>query len=500
MKLLFILSLFINHSFGIKKLDRTVLQEVTKANYSTTRANEDFLLIYFYSKDCDLCETLRPEFEKTPRMIAEKVVNGNFLVAQINCAENFQVCEYEQLPSVPSIKAYKRGNEIGFYKGEAVAEGIVEFFVSHALDTSTTISKLDELDKYLNGLRPTVLGVFAKRSSQEAKDFAALSSDLRGSAIFLTIFNKELFSIWGNNKDLIVVLLPVLLRHHSEEEYYLCDPSNNYGDLKQCVSDFITSKVIERHSGNAKMLNVPYTIFFGKWDFQNDPDECLELLEMIHLVRDELDDERVKINLAISKFGEFDQEEFQKFGINQENYKDSSDVLVITRDTSYRKYALQTPINEDSVINFIHNSLKGKAVEAYKSAAIPRNQKGPVLEIVRKDFENYERSGMDLFIAFYASSCTSCQDFMQTWDKLATFLTNDRVIVGKFNIDANDIPSGYFTKGLPTVFWKKTGESAIWYEGDRDLEALQEFVARSSTVELVMWDRDFNRNDEKDEL
>ena len=102
----------------------------------------------------------------------------------------------------------------------------------------------------------------------------------------------------------------------------------------------------------------------------------------------------------------------------------------------------------------------------------------------REGFNNNNNSLTEedkcVLVLFHADWCGHCKNFMPTWNKAKTSLQSSDVVLKDFEAETNkEVMKENEVSSFPTLkFFKKNGE-IVEYEGDRTLEALEEFIEKN---------------------
>lgn len=85
-----------------------------------------------------------------------------------------------------------------------------------------------------------------------------------------------------------------------------------------------------------------------------------------------------------------------------------------------------------------------------------------------------------VLVLFHADWCGHCKNFMPIWNKAKTSLQSSDVVLKDFEAETNkEVMKENEVSSFPTLkFFKKNGE-IVEYEGDRTLEALEEFIEKN---------------------
>ena len=175
-----------------------------------------------------------------------------------------------------------------------------------------------------------------------------------------------------------------------------------------------------------------------------------------------------------------------------------NDVGVGIRDgTSF--YKMTDAFGIENLRNFI---------KAYKAGEItPKIKEGPAgmgdmdeeedddgspSAVVKLDDTNFDdvvtNSPNDVMIEFYAPWCGHCKALAPKYKKAASMLEKiDTVTLAAFDATAHDIPSDFEVQGYPTLmFVKGNDKKPIPYEGDRDAQAIVDFIKEHASTKFEL--------------
>jgi thiol-disulfide isomerase/thioredoxin len=147
---------------GAKKVEYKEVEQLTVDTYKETLANNDYVLVEYYSPKCGHCIRFAGEYEALAREQKEK--GSKFVIAAVDMAKEVLVGDWVTISGYPTFRFYIKGVELD-YKGERKADAILEFMekaASNRLQTAesvegkerpfVTISGIDEKSplQYLN--------------------------------------------------------------------------------------------------------------------------------------------------------------------------------------------------------------------------------------------------------------------------------------------------------------------------------------------------------------
>jgi len=140
-------------------------------------------------------------------------------------------------------------------------------------------------------------------------------------------------------------------------------------------------------------------------------------------------------------------------------------------------------VSVHAIKNFIDEFKSGNLAPHMKSEAEPAEQ-GALTVLVGTNFERIVKdSSKDVLVKYYAPWCGHCKALAPTWDELANSVADvEDLVIAKFDATANEV-AGLSIRGYPTLrFYPKDNKNGYEYEGERDLEAFQNWLGSHSSA------------------
>jgi thiol-disulfide isomerase/thioredoxin len=105
--------------------------------------------------------------------------------------------------------------------------------------------------------------------------------------------------------------------------------------------------------------------------------------------------------------------------------------------------------------------------------------KAKYLKLNNSNKLNMQGGGNDMntLFLFKADWCPHCRNFLPTWDKLKSQLSNKVNFVIYDSEKDKDAMKKFNIEGFPTIIYK-VGDKAIEYVGPRDEASLKEFISQ----------------------
>ena len=112
-----------------------------------------------------------------------------------------------------------------------------------------------------------------------------------------------------------------------------------------------------------------------------------------------------------------------------------------------------------------------------------------VLDLTPSNFDDVIiKSGKPALVEFFAPWCGHCKKLAPIYEELATSLdfSKDKVTIAKVDADAEkDLGKRFGIQGFPTIKWfDGRSDKPEDYNGGRDLEDLQDFVASKTSIKI----------------
>lgn len=97
---------------------------INKENFEEVLNSEKKVVIDFWANWCGPCKIIAPIFEK----VSEEL-SGMFIFAKLDIDEagNSEICEKLNIKAIPTIKVFKKGEEIGMKVGVLTERQLKEF-------------------------------------------------------------------------------------------------------------------------------------------------------------------------------------------------------------------------------------------------------------------------------------------------------------------------------------------------------------------------------------
>ena len=151
---------------------------------------------------------------------------------------------------------------------------------------------------------------------------------------------------------------------------------------------------------------------------------------------------------------------------------------------------MEKEINEENIIEFISRWEKGKLKPHIKTQEEPKNNKGPIKELVGKSYKREViDNDNDVMVVFYAPWCGQCKKLLIEYEKVAKKLKekNHKVILAKMDATENEF-EGLDVTSFPTIkfYPGNKKEKPKNYYGDRTAKGIIEFLKENCFHKLIL--------------
>ena len=209
---------------------------------------------------------------------------------------------------------------------------------------------------------------------------------------------------------------------------------------------------------------------------------------------------------AIQKIRQKQRQDIQALIKSQIN-KEISDKINIEKEKRHKEkeeennkeYIMEKEINEENILEFIAGWEKGILKRHLKTQEEPKENKGPILEIVGKSFKREVlENDKDVMLVFYAPWCGHCKKLLPEYEKAANKLKekNPKVVLARMDATENEV-EGVEITGFPTIKFypgDKKDRRPKDYSGERTMDGIIKFLQDNCVNKIVL---DEEKKDEK---
>ena len=236
--------------------------------------------------------------------------------------------------------------------------------------------------------------------------------------------------------------------------------------------------------------NQPTITYFGeKGDKWNEAEKLLEK------IADKAMEKKLKVTMTEIKEG-MGKRIAEYIGVKKE---DLPSIRILDTRRELKKYIMEKEINEENILEFIAGWEKGILKRHLKTQEEPKENKGPILEIVGKSFKREVLDNdKDVMLVFYAPWCGHCKKLLPEYEKAANKLKekNPKVVLAKMDATENEV-EGVEITGFPTIKFypgDKKDRRPKDYSGERTMDGIIKFLQDNCVNKIVL---DEEKKDEK---
>ena len=455
--------------------DITVL---TEATFDKAIAKYEHILVMFYAPWCGHCKKFKPELEKAAAILRKE----NLYVAKVDATVEKKLAEKYGVRGYPTVKFFKKGVAMDYTGGRKEAE-VLNWVRKKSGPATRPLKTLEELEKFKTD--NTVCIVYFGTNEEEKKIFEAVASK-DDDYQFAYVEDKEVAEK-ANEK----MGFAVLYKKFDEKR----DEISGFKEKE--LSDFVAVKSQKRVSTfddkTTQIVfgeNQPTICYFGekgeKWD------EAEKLLEKI---ADKAIEKKLKVTMTEIKEG-MGKRIADYIGVKK---ADLPSIRIIDTRKEMKKYIMEKEINEQNILEFMEGWVKGTLKRHLKTQEEPKENKGPILEVVGKTFQREViENDKDVMLVFYAPWCGHCKKLLPEYEKAANKLKekNPKVVLAKMDATENEVESVEVT-GFPTIKFypgNKKDARPKDYSGERTMDGIIKYLQTNCFNKLVL---DEEKKDEK---
>ena len=455
--------------------DITVL---TEATFDKAIAKYEHILVMFYAPWCGHCKKFKPELEKAAAILRKE----NLYVAKVDATVEKKLAEKYGVRGYPTVKFFKKGVAMDYTGGRKEAE-VLNWVRKKSGPATRPLKTLEELEKFKTD--NTVCIVYFGTNEEEKKIFEAVASK-NDDYQFAYVEDKEVAEK-ANEK----MGFAVLYKKFDEKRDELS------GFKEKELSDFVAVKSQKRVSTfddkTTQIVfgeNQPTICYFGekgeKWD------EAEKLLEKI---ADKAMEKKLKVTMTEIKEG-MGKRIAEYIGVKKE---DLPSIRILDTRRELKKYIMEKEINEENILEFIAGWEKGILKRHLKTQEEPKENKGPILEIVGKSFKREVLDNdKDVMLVFYAPWCGHCKKLLPEYEKAANKLKekNPKVVLARMDATENEV-EGVEITGFPTIKFypgDKKDRRPKDYSGERTMDGIIKYLQDNCVNKIVL---DEEKKDEK---
>jgi len=404
-----------------------------------------YVLVEFYAPWCGHCKQLAPEYEAAAQALEAK--NLDVALAKVNVEDNQAIGSRFQIRGFPTLNWFA-GNVVVDYKGGRTRSAIVSWIENQIKENLDVLATSEALKTAISSNNAAVI-VYGE--SAKAADLLELAKNVADIAAF-QVTDASLF---GDNKSGDIVV-------YSSNKA----PSTVTGEnLEDEIYKVIYPPVVIFTNEQFQRLMKKGMVILVVGSFEEDGGQSLvNLLTPLaekfpsagYLVGDSALLARGVTSIGASG-----------------NFFPTAISLNFADDTQ-AAFNEEIEFNVANLEKFIADSIAGTVVTYQKSEPIPENSDKGSVVLVAKNFDKYVGAGTPAFVKYYAPWCGHCKNLEPVWHQLGDLFEQSQVYIAKIDATANYVAAPI--QGYPTLIWYNANGEGEAYDGERDLQTLQNFV------------------------
>lgn len=182
------------------KLEDGVLV-LTKENFKSAIADNEFVLVEFYAPWCGHCKALAPEYAKAAQKLAEQ--ESPIKLGKVDATEEGDLAEEYQVRGYPTLKFFRNGVAVE-YGGGRQADEIVAWVNKKTGPPAKELDSVESAQKFLKDNEIAVVGFFSDRESEAAKAFLATANALDSFVFGITGKEEVIADLEAKDGDIVL--------------------------------------------------------------------------------------------------------------------------------------------------------------------------------------------------------------------------------------------------------------------------------------------------------
>ena len=470
-KLLFIITL----SYGFEEEDDFTTENdilvLTESNFDKAMAKYDYLFVMFYAPWCSHCKKFKPELEKAANILSKE----NLIVGKVDGTIEKNLADKYDIKAYPTMKFFIKGIPFDYNSGRKESD-IVNWVRRKSLPATRPLKTLEAYEKFRK--ENPVCIIYFGNDIEENKIFTFVAIKNEDYPFALVEKNELIEKV--NEKVGTVVLFKNFDERRNE--------ISNFNE--QILNEFIEIKTQKRVSNfDDKTTNLifgkshPTITYFGYKGKQWDLAEIL-----MEKIVDKAMEKNLKVTMSEIKEG-MGKKIAEFIGLKKSELP--SIRIIDTRGKEVKKYIMEKEINEENILEFISDWEKGILKPHIKTQEEPKNNKGPIKELVGKTFKKEViDNDKDVMVVFYAPWCGHCKKLIPEYEKVAKKLKekNPKLILAKMDATENEY-EGLEVMSFPTIKFfpgNRKDQKPKNYSGDRTAKGIIEFLKENCFHKLIL--------------
>merc|ERR1712214_66881 len=416
MRNLLLLAMFGTLALAEIKKEEGVLV-LTNDNFQEAVDGNEFILVEFYAPWCGHCKALAPEYAKAAGILAEK--DSPIKLGKLDATEESKTAEKFEVRGYPTLKFFKNGKPME-YGGGRTAETIVSWVEKKTGPPAKTLANADEAKAFVDGKTVAVIGCFKDETTDAAKAFLAVASNLDDLAFGVT-GDEAVCSEYGVSGEGVV-----MVKTFDDGKAVLTE-----GLTEEAVAKFVTSE------------SLPLVIDFN------------------HKTAQKIFSGEVKSHFLLFSSAKADDHEDKLSILRDMAKKNKGNMLFVTINTDEEDHK--------RILEFF--GIVDSELPTFRAIRL-----GEEMAKFKPEDDKFDAE-KDVLVEFYAPWCGHCKQLAPIWDKLGEkYADSETVVIAKMDSTANELEE-VKVQGFPTIkLFRKGTNEIVDYNGDRTVEGFSKFL------------------------
>lgn len=438
---------------------------LTQDNFQTAIKENAYVLVEFYAPWCGHCKSLAPEYEKAAAELEKQ--GSTIKLAKVDATVESSLAEQFNVRGYPTLKFFRNEQPIE-YNGGRVADEIVSWVTKKTGPPAFELDSVDNAEAFLLNNKVVVVGFFADKESDEAKNFLAVANSV----------DEYPFGL-ASSDDILAkyeaTIGSIVLFKQFDEGKAVYDGASNEADLKKFVHTQSIPLIVEFNHDSAQKIfggeiKSHLLLFVSK--------EAGHLEKYAEPAKEVAKKFRSDVLFVTINADEEDHLRILEFfGMKKEEVPS---MRLIRLEEDMAKYKPENPdLSAENIESFVQAYTEGKLKQHLLSQDLPEDwDKTPVKTLVSTNFDEIALdSTKDVLVEFYAPWCGHCKQLAPIYDQLGEkFAESQTIVVAKIDATANELEHTKITS-FPTIkLYKKGDNEAVDYNGERTLEGFTKFL------------------------
>ncbi|KAK0048475.1 protein disulfide-isomerase [Biomphalaria pfeifferi] len=436
---------------------------LTKSNFESVIADNDFVLVEFYAPWCGHCKALAPEYSKAALKLKEE--GSNIKLGKVDATVESDLAEKFQVRGYPTLKFFRNGNPSEYAGGRQSAD-IINWLKKKTGPPATELKGTEAASAFKEKQDVVVIGFFKDQESDGAKEFLKVASALDDIPFGITS-DSEVFADNKVDSDGVVLFKKFDEGRNDFEGELKDDAIRSFiaGNRLPLVIEFTQESAQKIFGGEIKN----HILLFLKKEGSED---------VINGFGQAAKDFKGKILFIYLDTANEDNGRIMEFFGLKESEVPALRLITLAEDmTKFRPTEAGVDVN--TIRKFAQDFLDGKLKPHLMSEEISDDwDKKPVKVLVGKNFKEVAfNKDKAVFVEFYAPWCGHCKQLAPIWDELGeAYKDNDKIVIAKMDATANEVEDVKI-QSFPTLKYFPAGsDNIVEYNGERTLAGFKKFL------------------------